>query len=347
MNMSNVLLSAMLSGAAVAATPALADEGQMPALSGATEWVNSPPLTTAGLRGKVVLVDFWTYTCINWLRTHPYVQAWADKYRDQGLVVIGVHSPEFEFERNLQNVRQAVKDLRVRYPVAVDSDHAIWRAFGNAYWPALYFVDSRGRIRSHQFGEGDYDRAEKVIQQLLAEAGAANVDRALVSPAGTGAQAPPDWSSLKSGENYLGLERTRNFASPGGAIPHRRHSYALPDRLRLNRWAVAGDWTLRADAAVSQRGFAGTSRLAYRFQARDLHLVMGPSAPGAAVRFRVTLDGKPPGPAHGTDIDELGFGTISGQRLYQLIRQQAPIVEREFIIEFLDGDAEAFAFTFG
>jgi thiol-disulfide isomerase/thioredoxin len=347
MNMSNLMLSALLSSATVAAAPALADEGQMPALSGATEWLNSPPLTIAGLRGKVVLVDFWTYTCINWLRTNPYVQAWAGKYRDKGLVVIGVHSPEFEFERSTQNVRQAVTDLRVSYPVAIDSDHAIWRAFSNSYWPALYFVDSRGRIRSHQFGEGDYDRAEKIIQQLLAEAGATNVDRDLVAPAGTGAQAAPDWNNLKSGENYLGLERTQNFASPGGAIPHRRHSYRLPERLRLNRWAVAGDWTLRADAAVSHAHFAGSSRLAYRFHARDLHLVMGPSTPGTPVRFRVTLDGRPPGTAHGADIDELGFGTVSGQRLYQLIRQPAPIIERELVIEFPEGGAEAFAFTFG
>jgi len=347
MNMSNLLLSALLTGSVATAPPVLADEGQMPALSGATEWLNSPPLTPAGLRGRVVLVDFWTYTCINWLRTHPYVQAWADKYRDQGLVVIGVHSPEFEFERNGHNVRQAVTDLQVDYPVAVDSDHAVWRAFGNSYWPALYFVDSRGRIRAHQFGEGDYDRAEKIIQQLLAEAGAANVDRELVAPTGAGAQATPDWNSLKSGENYLGLERTQHFASPGGAVPRRRHSYAMPDSLRLNRWAIAGDWTLRADAAVAHGGFVSNSRLAYRFQARDLHLVMGPSTPGAAVRFRVTLDGKPPGKAHGADVDELGFGTLSGQRLYQLIRQPAPIVEREMVIEFLDGGAEAYAFTFG
>jgi thiol-disulfide isomerase/thioredoxin len=346
MNMPNLLLSAMLSGA-TAAAPAQAYEGQMPALSGATEWLNSPPLTTAGLRGKVVLIDFWTYTCINWLRTHPYVQAWADKYRDQGLVVIGVHSPEFEFERNALNVRQAVADLHIGYPVAIDSDHAVWKAFGNAYWPALYFVDSRGRVRSHQFGEGDYDRAERVIRQLLAEAGATNIDRDLVSPVGSGATAAPDWNNLKSGENYLGLERTQNFASPGGAIPRRRHSYAFPEHLRLNRWAVAGEWTLRTDAAVAQGGFAGNSRLVYRFHARDLHLVMGPSTPGAAVRFRVTLNGQPPRNAHGTDTDQLGFGTVTGQRLYQLIRQAAPVVERDFEIEFLDPGAELFAFTFG
>ena len=347
MNMSNVLLSAMLSGAAVTAAPALADEGQMPALSGAAEWVNSPPLTTAGLRGKVVLVDFWTYTCINWLRTHPYVQAWADKYRDQGLVVIGVHSPEFEFERNTQNVRQAVTDLRVGYPVAIDSDHAVWRAFGNAYWPALYFVDARGRIRSHQFGEGDYDRAEKVIQQLLAESGA---HERRPRPGVAGRRGRASGTRLEQPQVRRELPGSRAHAElrfPGGAIPQRRHSYELPERLRLNRWAVAGDWTLNAGAAVAHERFAGDARLAYRFHARDLHLVMGPSTPGATVRFRVTLDGKPPGKAHGADIDELGFGTLSGQRLYQLIRQSAPIIEREFVIEFLEGGAEAFAFTFG
>ncbi|MEJ0087971.1 MAG: thioredoxin family protein [Pseudomonadota bacterium] len=344
MKASRFLLSALLSGATLAASPAVADEGQMPALSGALGWLNSPPLTTASLRGKVVLVDFWTYTCINWLRTLPYLRAWADKYRDQGLVVIGVHSPEFDFERDADNVRQAVKDMNITYPVALDADHAVWRAFGNAYWPALYFVDARGRIRRHQFGEGDYEGAERAIQQLLAEAGATGVGRDLVAVAGDGAEAAADWNNLRSAENYLGLERTQNFASPGGAIPHSRHQYELPPRLRLNRWAVAGEWTLRADAATAN---GANTRLSYRFHARDLHLVMGAAIPGQPVRFRVTLDGKPPGNAHGADADEFGFGTLSGRRLYQLIRQKAPVVEREFVIEFLDPGAALYAFTFG
>jgi thiol-disulfide isomerase/thioredoxin len=301
----------------------------------------------AALRRRVVLVDFWTYTCINCVATLPYLRAWDERYRGEGLTIVGVHAPEFAFEKSAANVADAIRRDRLAYPVVQDNAYGTWNAFGNQYWPALYFVDSRGRIRSHHFGEGEYDRAEKLIQRLLAEAGATDLDRDLVSPVGAGAQAAPDWNNLKSGENYLGLERTQGFASPGGALPDRRHSYDLPKRLLLNRWAVAGEWTLRADAAVGHGSFTGNSRLAYRFQARDLHLVMGPSMPRAAVRFRVTLDGKPPGNAHGADIDELGFGTVSGQRLHQLIRQSSPIVERDFEIEFLDPGAELFAFTFG
>jgi thiol-disulfide isomerase/thioredoxin len=319
-------------------------EGDLPSLGGAIEWINSAPLTAAGLRGKVVLVEFWTYTCINWLRTLPYVRAWATKYRDQGLVVIGVHSPEFEFEKSIANVRRAVRDLRVDYPVAVDSEHAVWRAFRNQYWPALYFVDAQGRIRHHQFGEGEYDRAEMVIQQLLAEAGARGVGRDSVTVETRGLEVAADWSNLKSPENYVGDDRTVNFASPGGAVVGQRHNYAVPSRLSLNHWALSGEWTVERQAIRLERANA---RIAYRFHARDLHLVMGPAAGAQPVRFRVRIDGQPPGAAHGVDVDSQGTGTATEQRLYQLIRQPRPIADRQFEIEFLDPGVEAFAFTFG
>jgi thiol-disulfide isomerase/thioredoxin len=293
-------------------------EGELPSLGGATGWLNSPPLTAAGLRGKVVLVDFWTYTCINWLRTLPYVRAWAEKYKDQGLVVIGVHSPEFEFEKNVDNVRRAAKDMGVDYPIAVDSDHAIWRAFKNQYWPALYFVDAQGHIRHHQFGEGEYEQSEMIIQQLLAEAGIGGIGHELVAVDARGAEAAADWGTLKSPENYVGYERTENFASPGGAVLDKRRVYAAPARLRLNHWALSGDWTVGKQATVLNKA---NGRIAYRFHARDLHLVMGPAARGTSVRFRVLIDGQPPGAAHGSDVDEQGNGTLTEQRLYQLIRQ--------------------------
>ena len=238
-------------------TPAAAQlpiEGELPSLGGATGWLNSQPLTAAGLRGKVVLIDFWTYTCINWLRTLPYVRAWAEKYKDQGLVVIGVHSPEFAFEKNLDNVRRAAKDMRVDYPIAIDNDFAIWRALKNQYWPALYFVDAQGRIRHHQFGEGEYEQSERIIQQLLAEAGSGGIGRELVSVDGRGVEAAADWGSLKSPENYLGYERTENFASPGGAVLDKRRVYAAPARLRLNHWALSGDWTVGKQATVLNTG---------------------------------------------------------------------------------------------
>ena len=259
-------------------------EGEMPSLGGATGWLNSQPLTTAGLRGKVVLIDFWTYTCINWLRTLPYVRAWAEKYQNQGLAVIGVHSPEFAFEKNLDNVRRAARDMRVNYPIAIDSDHAIWRAFKNEYWPALYFVDAQGRIRHHYFGEGDYEQSEKIIKQLLAGAGSGGIGPELVSVAGRGAEAAADWGSLKSPENYLGYERTANFASPGGAVLDKRRVYASPAQLRLNHWALSGEWTVGKQVTVLNKA---NGRIAYRFHARDLHLVMGPAARGTSVRFRV------------------------------------------------------------
>ena len=319
-------------------------EGELPSLSGATEWLNSPPLTAAGLRGKVVLIDVWTYTCINWLRTLPYVRAWAEKYKNQGLVVIGVHSPEFAFEKNIDNVRRAAKHMRVDYPIAVDSDHAIWGALKNEYWPALYVVDAQGRIRHHQFGEGGYDQSERIIQQLLSEAGVSGIGHDLVSVDARGAEAAADWDSLKSPENYVGFERTENFASRGGAILDKPQVYAVPARLKLNDWALSGDWTVGKQATGLNKP---NGRIVYRFHARDLHLVMGPAAPGTSVRFRVFIDGKPPGAAHGVDIDDQGNGTVTEQRMYQLIRQPKPITDRQFEIEFLDSGVEAFAFTFG
>jgi thiol-disulfide isomerase/thioredoxin len=325
-------------------TGQIASQSELASLERADEWLNSPPLTASALRGKVVLVDFWTYTCINWLRTLPYVRAWDEKYRNQGLVVLGVHAPEFAFEKNLNNVRWAVKDMRVGYPVAVDSEHVIWRAFRNQYWPALYFIDAQGRVRHQHFGEGAYEQSEMIIQRLLNEAGVGGIGDDLVSVDARGLEAAADWGSLKSPENYLGFERTQNFASPAGAMLDKPRMYEVPARLRLNDWALSGDWTVRKDAAALNK--AGGS-ITYRFHARDLHLVMGPAVPGTSVRFRVLIDGQPPGAAHGGDVDEQGYGTATEQRLYQLIRQPKPITDRQFQIEFLGPGAEAFAFTFG
>jgi thiol-disulfide isomerase/thioredoxin len=326
------------------ATVRLPIEGELPSLGRATEWLNSPPLTASGLRGKVVLIDVWTYTCINWLRTLPYVRAWAEKYKNQGLVVIGVHAPEFAFEKNLDNVRRAAKEMRVEYPIAIDNNFALWRAFKNQYWPALYFVDAQGQIRHHHFGEGEYKRSERVIQQLLSEAGMRGIGQELVSVDARGAEVAADWGSLKSPENYVGYDRTENFASSGGAVLDKQRIYAVPARLRLNQWALSGDWTVKKQATVLNKA---NGRIAYRFHARDLHLVMGPAARGTSVRFRVRIDGQPPGAAHGIDVDDKGNGTAAEQRLYQLIRQPKPIAERQFEIEFLDSGVEAFAFTFG
>jgi thiol-disulfide isomerase/thioredoxin len=324
--------------------PAAAPLTEMPSLNSATEWINSQPLTAADLRGKVVLIDFWTYTCINWLRQLPYVHAWAEKYKDQGLVVIGVHTPEFAFEQNVDNVRQAAKDMRVDYPAAIDNDRAIWRAFENQYWPALYFVDAQGHIRHHHFGEGEYEQSEMIIQQLLAEAGNGGIGDELVSVDARGAEAGADWANLKSPENYVGYERTENFASPGGALLDERHVYGAPAQLRLNSWALSGDWTVEKQATVLNEANGG---IAYRFHARDLHLVMGPAARGTSARFRVLIDGQPPGSAHGIDVDDQGNGTATEQRMYQLIRQPKPIADRQFAIAFLDSEVEAFAFTVG
>jgi thiol-disulfide isomerase/thioredoxin len=340
-------------GASAGLTEALAQAGkveaddraprELSALGRAVDWINSPPLKPQNLVGKVVVVDFWTYTCINWLRTLPYVRAWAQKYRQQ-LVMIGVHTPEFGFEKNVDNVRRAVRQMRIEYPVAVDNDYSIWRAFKNQYWPALYFVDARGQIREHHFGEGEYDRSEKIIQRLLAEAGAAGIGEGAVSVDASGVEAPADWDSLRSPENYVGYERTDHFVSPGGAELDRRRRYAAPARVALNQWALAGEWTMGRQATVLS---GPNGRIVCRFHARDLHLVMGPPRQGVSVRFRVAIDGQPPGSAHGVDVDEGGNGTVVEQRLYQLIRQPKPIVDRQFEIEFLDAGVETFAFTFG
>jgi thiol-disulfide isomerase/thioredoxin len=319
-------------------------EGHLPSFDGATGWLNSPPLTAADLRGRVVLVNFWTYTCINWLRTLSYVRAWADRYADQGLTVIGVHTPEFDFEHDLDNVRQEVKDLGVDYPVATDNDYAIWSAFDNHYWPALYFVDAQGQIRHHRFGEGDYEMSEMVLQQLLTEAGSADVGHDLVSVDARGVEAAADWDSLWSPENYLGYERTDNFVSPDGSILDASYAYTAPARLGLNHWALSGDWTVKRQAVVLDQ--AG-GRILYRFHARDLHLVMAPPARGTPVRFRVALDGASPGAAHGTDVDDQGDGTLTHPRLYQLLRQPGPIGDRTLEITFLDAGVQAYAFTFG
>jgi thiol-disulfide isomerase/thioredoxin len=319
-------------------------EGHVPGFDGATGWLNSPPLTTADLGGKVVLVDFWTYTCINWLRTLGYVRAWADKYADQGLVVVGVHTPEFPFERDVDNVRQAAKDMRVEYPIALDSDYAVWQAFGNHYWPAVYIADTDGRIRHHHFGEGGYEECERVIQQLLREAGAEGIGDDLVSVVDEGFEAQADWQDLESPETYLGYEQAQNFASPGGADFDEPRNYAAPDSLRLNQWALSGDWTVERGASVLNEA---DGRIVFRFHARDVNLVMGPPERGASVPFRVLVDGEPPGEAHGLDVDEGGRGTVTQQRLYQLIRQRGSITDRTFEITYLAPAVEAYCFTFG
>jgi thiol-disulfide isomerase/thioredoxin len=318
--------------------------GKLPSFEGATGWLNSPPLTATDLNGKIILVNFWTYTCINWLRQLPYLRAWAEKYADHNLTVIGVHTPEFGFEHNLDNVRRAVHDMRIEYPVAIDNDYAVWSAFDNHYWPALYFADAQGRIRHHHFGEGEYQQSEMVIQQLLVEAGTTDHDHELVSVEAQGVEAPADWATLRSPENYTGYARTENFASPGGIQRGQPHHYTAPAQLRLNHWALAGDWTVEDQAA---RLGAADGQIACRFQARDLNLVMGPAAPGTPVPFRVLLDGQPPGPDHGTDVDEHGSGTLGEQRLYQLVRQHGPVTERTFEIMLPNPGAEAYAFTFG
>src|SRR5262245_52370506 len=363
MKANKLLLAVVLAGVGVASIATLAEdksamhkmmpakepakaqlEGELSSLTSASGWLNSQPLTAADLRGKVVLVDVWTYTCINWLRQLPYVRAWAEKYKDQGLVVIGVHAPEFPFERKIDNVRRAASDIGVPYPIAIDNDFAIWRAFRNQYWPALYFVDAQGRVRHQHFGEGQYEQSERFIQKLLTEAGAGGIRPELVSVDGVGAEAAADWASLRSPETYLGSERAERFASRGGAVLDKSHVYTVPARLGLNSWALSGDWAVKRGAAHLNKSGGW---IAYRFHARDLHLVMGPAAPGTSVRFRLLIDGKPPGAAHGIDVDDQGIGAIGEQRLYQLIRQPKPIADRQFQIEFLGPGVEAFAFTCG
>ena len=317
--------------------------GAIPSLGGATEWLNSPALTAAGLRGKVALFDFWTYTCVNWLRTLPYVRAWAEKYRDHGLVVVGVHTPEFPFEKDIDNVRWAAKDMDVSYPIAVDSDYRVWQAFDNHYWPAVYLADMTGRIRFHHFGEGAYDQTERAIQTLLSEDGRP-VDTQLVGVSPRGLEVSADFASLRSPESYLGHEQGERFASPGEALLDAPHVYTVPPRLALNQWALAGDWTVKGKAVVTN---AVNGRIVYRFHARDVNLVMGPPRGAPPVRFAVKVDGKPPGSAHGTDTDEQGNGTAARQRTYQLVRQQKATGDRECEVQFAEAGVEAFCFTFG
>jgi cytochrome c biogenesis protein CcdA/thiol-disulfide isomerase/thioredoxin len=317
-------------------------EGTMPSLAGAVDWLNSPPLTAAGLRGKVVLVDFWTYSCINCLRTIPYVRAWADKYRESGLVVIGVHTPEFAFEKDLANIRQAVATLHIDYPVANDSNYAIWKGFDNEYWPADYFVDANGKIRHHQFGEGDYAEAERVIQQLLREAGHM-APAGIVQVAGQGAEAAADDADVDSQETYIGYGRGQNMVSPGGTVEDAAHDYT-PGTPKLNQWGLSGNWTVSSEHATLN---APGGSIVYRFHARDLHLVLGPAADGKPIGFHVLIDGQAPGASHGADVGADGGGTIATQRLYQLVRQAAPITDHTFEIRFDAAGVQAYAFTFG
>jgi cytochrome c biogenesis protein CcdA/thiol-disulfide isomerase/thioredoxin len=320
-------------------------EGELPSLSGASSWLNSAPLTPEALRGSVVVVDFWTYSCINCLRSLPFVEAWYKKYKNHGLVVIGVHTPEFAFERNEDNVRRAVSDLGITYPVALDNDYAIWRAFNNQYWPAHYFIDSTGQIRGHHFGEGDYDQSEQIIRQLLTEAGYTKLGLPGTGAAeANGVQAAADVTHVQSPETYLGYRRAQSFASPGDLVHDIAHTYEVPASLALNQWALAGSWAVDPEKAVLQ---AAPGKIEFRFFARDLHLVVGPGADGKPVRFRVQLDGAAPGANHGTDTDADGSGVISEQRLYQLIRQSTGVGQHIFSIEFEDSNAQAYAFTFG
>jgi thiol-disulfide isomerase/thioredoxin len=320
-------------------------EGRLPAFDGATGWLNSGPLTPEGLRGNVVLVDFWTYTCINWLRTLGYVRAWAEKYERDGLVVLGVHTPEFPFERDVDNVRWAIHADRITYPVAIDSRYGVWQAFGNHYWPAVYIADAEGRIRHHHFGEGGYEECERVVQQLLREAGRTDVADDLVAVSDEGFQVQADLANLRSPESYLGYEQAQNFASPGRPGLDESRDYDVPDNLLLNQWALAGTWAIERGASVLT---GPEGRLAFRFHARDVNLVLGPPARGRmTVPFRVTLDGEPPGGAHGSDADANGDGIVDRPRLYQLVREPGEIQERTFEITFLDSGVEAYVFTFG
>ena len=320
----------------------LAYEGNMPSLVGATEWLNTEPLTAADLRGRVVLIDFWTLSCVNWVRTAPYRRAWDERYRDRGLVVVGVHTPEFPFERDVDSIRAAIDERRITYAVAVDSDYAIWHAYANRYWPALYVADAKGAVRFHHFGEGRYQRCERAIQELLDVP--RGLEHSLVVVKADGVEAPADWDTLKSPETYLGWERAERFASPGGAAWDERRSYSTPRSLRLNTWALSGNWTVGGKAArLNEAG----GHLAFRFRARDVNLVMGPAHRGLPVRFRVRIDGGPPRDAGGVDVDGRGEGTAVDRRLYQLVRQPGPVAEHTFEITFLEPGVEAYVFTFG
>ena len=325
-------------GAPAASTPPTVD------LSGATAWVNSPPLSLVSLRGKVVLVDFWTYSCINCLRTLPYIKAWNEKYKESGLVILGVHTPEFPFEKDEANVRKAIRELGVTYPVAMDNDYRIWRSFNNEYWPADYFIDATGKLRFHHFGEGGYEESENWIRSLLKEANQKPLPGNPTQVAASGAEAASDLGDVKSPETYLGYHRAEHFASPGGFNQNEAQVYEAPAELKLNEWALSGKWTDERQIASS---LAPSSAILYRFHARDLHLVLGPVKTGKPLRFRVTLDGKAPGEDHGVDTDADGYGTVTENRLYQLVRQHGAVQDRTFRIEFLVPGVQAYAFTFG
>jgi cytochrome c biogenesis protein CcdA/thiol-disulfide isomerase/thioredoxin len=322
----------------------LSNDGPFPSLDGAVAWLNSAPLTRESLKGKVVLIDFWTYSCINCLRAIPYVEAWSEKYKDDGLVVIGVHTPEFAFEKDQANVAKAVRDLKITYPVAIDSNYAIWKAFNNEYWPAHYFIDAEGMIRYHHFGEGEYDKSEEVIQQLLKEKNANLKASGLVQVSASGAQAAADVDDIRSPETYIGYGRQENYVSPEKIKQDAPGLYTAPGRLDVNNWGLAGKWEVGSERAML---LAAPGRIIFRFHARDLHLVLGPGKDGRPIRFRVLLDGGAPLDDHGVDVDSQGNGTVKEYRLYQLIRQKGKVEDRTFQIEFLDPDVQAFAFTFG
>ncbi|MGH7648677.1 MAG: redoxin family protein [Gemmatimonadaceae bacterium] len=316
---------------------------QMPNLDGAAAWLNSAPVTTKSLRGKVVLVDVWTYSCINSLRQLPYLEKWAAKYKSAGLVVIGVHTPEFTFEKDQSNVERAVGALHVTYPVAMDNDYKIWKAFNNNYWPADYLVDAKGQIRYHHFGEGDYGQTEREIQQLLAENAATGVGADTVTPLGAGILAPPS-GTVRSPETYVGYRRAEHFASPENAKHDAPQTYTAPASAYLNQWALSGSWNVGAESGVLQ---AAPGAIVFHFHARDLHLVLGPTADGKPVRFKVTLDGAAPGDDAGVDVAPDGSGVVREPRLYQLIRQKGYVEDRTFEIQFLDPGVHAYVFTFG
>ncbi len=337
-------VAASLGEASAQTPPSIIGSYPLSGLSGATGWINSPPLTAKQLKGKVVLVDFWDYSCINCIRAIPYIRAWADKYKASGLVVIGVHTPEFDIEKQMPNVQRAVKKFDITYPVAVDSNNAIWNAFHNEYWPAHYFIDAKGKVRHEHFGEGEYDQSERWIQELLKEANAKPMPVSIVSVHGQGVQAAADDSDVRSPETYIGYSRADHFASPGGISEETEKNYVEPTNLRLNEWGLAGKWTDHPQVAVLA---SSGGKIVFRFHARDLHLVLGPTADGKPVRFRVTIDGQAPGDNHGVDTDAQGNGVVTDDRLYQLVRQKGTITTHTFAIEFLDPGVQAFSFTFG
>lgn len=341
------VLGGMVFGAPAAKAqepPSIIGSSPLYGLSGATNWINSKPLTAKDLRGKVVVVDFWTYSCINCLRAVPYVRAWADKYKDSGLVVIGVHTPEFDFEKQLPNVQKAVQKFGITYPVALDSNYSIWNAFHNQYWPAHYFIDAKGKVRYEHFGEGEYDQSEKWIQELLKEANAKPMPDSMVSVHGQGVQAASDGNLVRSPETYIGYARAEHFASPGGIKHDSEHAYTAPAHPALNEWGLAGQWEDHEQVAVSK---AAGGKIVFRFHARDLHLVLGAGDDGKPIHFRVTIDGQAPGDNHGVDTDANGNGVVVDHRLYQLIRQKGSITDHTFTIEFQDPGVQAFSFTFG